>query len=150
MDLLLQHLKMNAVSFSKSIGKERPQLVYDILKGKTKNISHTLANQIISVFPEIRKPWLIAGDGPMLEKGISENPPSKESPAPKHQPQQPNGDSAATPALDELAELRRSLLQLIENNGKLIESNAMLVDSNRQLVQNQQTQFEHLIRLVDK
>lgn len=66
------------------------------------------------------------------------------------QPQQPNDDSAATPALDELAELRRSLLQLIENNGKLIESNAMLVDSNRQLVQNQQTQFERLIRLVDK
>ena len=66
------------------------------------------------------------------------------------QPQQPNDDSAATPALDELAELRKSLLQLIENNGKLIESNAMLVDSNRQLVQNQQTQFERLIRLVDK
>lgn len=66
------------------------------------------------------------------------------------QPQPPKDDSAATPALDELAELRRSLLQLIENNGKLIESNAMLVDSNRQLVQNQQTQFEHLIRLVDK
>ncbi|MBO7324584.1 MAG: hypothetical protein J6U57_04065 [Bacteroidales bacterium] len=148
MDLLLQHLKMNAVSFSKSIGKERPQLVYDILKGKTKNISHTLANQIISVFPEIRKPWLIAGDGPMLESVISENPQSNEAPQP--QPQQPNDDSAATPALDELAELRRSLLQLIENNGKLIESNAMLVDSNRQLVQNQQTQFERLIRLVDK
>lgn len=67
-----------------------------------------------------------------------------------YQPQQPKDDIAATPALDELAELRRSLLQMIENNGKLIESNAMLVDSNRQLVQNQQTQFERLIRLVDK
>lgn len=85
--------------------------------------------------------WLLAGEGEMI---------IKEAPAPQPQPQQPNDDSAATPALDELAELRRSLLQLIENNGKLIESNAMLVDSNRQLVQNQQTQFERLIRLVDK
>ena len=83
--------------------------------------------------------WLLAGEGEMI---------IKEAPAP--QPQQPKDDSAATPALDELAELRKSLLQLIENNGKLIESNAMLVDSNRQLVQNQQTQFERLIRLVDK
>ena len=63
---LLNYLEINSKEFSERLGYDRPQIIYDIQKGKTKRISETLANKIISVFPNIRKAWLLADDGEML------------------------------------------------------------------------------------
>ena len=56
----------NIKAFSEIIGLDRPQAIYDIQKGKTKSISISMANKIISVFPEFSKFWLLTGDGEML------------------------------------------------------------------------------------
>lgn len=66
LDCLLKHLKLNAKTFSERLGYARPQLMYDIQKGKTKRISSELADKITSVFPEINPSWLLADKGPML------------------------------------------------------------------------------------
>ena len=65
---LLEYSKLNGKSFSEKIGLIRPQAIYDIQSGKTQNISASMANKIISAFPEINKSWLLTGDGDMLIK----------------------------------------------------------------------------------
>ena len=67
-DRLLNHLKMSAPAFASAIGKDRPQFIYDIQKGKTKNISQSLVKQIISVFSDINEIWLLTGEGEMLKQ----------------------------------------------------------------------------------
>lgn len=63
---ILVYTKLNPKSFSEKIGLARPQAIYDIQKGKTKNFSHAMINKIISVFPEFNKSWLLTGEGKML------------------------------------------------------------------------------------
>lgn len=65
---LLKYSRLNASAFSKTIGLERPQAIYDIQKGKTETISVKMADKIISVFPEVRKSWLLTGEGEMLKE----------------------------------------------------------------------------------
>lgn len=63
---ILKFLNINAKVFSENLGYERPQIIYDILKGKTKRISEDLSIKIVSVYPNINKVWLLTGEGEML------------------------------------------------------------------------------------
>ena len=68
---LLKYSELNGKSFSEKIGLIRPQSIYDIQNGKTRNISPSMANKIISVFPEVNRVWLLTGEGEMLKNGIA-------------------------------------------------------------------------------
>lgn len=57
---------LNAKTLSERIGLDRPQAIYDIINGKTKNITEKMAVKIISAFSEINKSWLISGEGEMI------------------------------------------------------------------------------------
>lgn len=70
---LLEYSMMNPKKFSEKIGLLRPQAIYDIQNGKTKNISPSMADKIISVFPEIDRGWLLTGEGEMLKDGVIAN-----------------------------------------------------------------------------
>lgn len=74
LDMLLDYLGMTPYEFSKKIGYNRPQIIYDIQSGKTKSISKTLIEKIIEVYPELNTSWLLSGDGEILkfEKAINE------------------------------------------------------------------------------
>ncbi len=63
---ILNYLNINAKVFSEKLGYERPQIMYDIQKGKTKRLSTDLVNKISSVFPELSRVWLLTGEGEML------------------------------------------------------------------------------------
>ena len=63
---ILEYSGLNPKSFSEKIGLDRPQAIYDIQKGKTKNISPNMADKIVSAFPEINRTWLLTGEGEML------------------------------------------------------------------------------------
>ena len=62
----LTYTKLNAKQLADRIGLDRPQAIYDILKGKTKSISPAMASKILSVFPEFDRGWLMTGEGSML------------------------------------------------------------------------------------
>lgn len=64
---ILKHLNINAKTFSEELGYERPQIIYDILKGKTKRISENLATKISSVYTEIDRVWLLTDERTMLK-----------------------------------------------------------------------------------
>lgn len=63
---ILMYLNINAKVFSEMLGYDRPQIIYDILTGKTQTISNKLTNKIISVFPEINRSWLLVDEGEMI------------------------------------------------------------------------------------
>lgn len=69
-EALLSYLNIDAAKFAKQIGKERPQAIYDILNCKTRSISNALCSQILSVFPQVNKVWLLTGVGNMIEAPI--------------------------------------------------------------------------------
>ena len=71
---LLSYSGLNAKAFSEKIGLERPQAIYDLLKGKTKSISPAMKNKILSVFTEINPIWLLTGEGEMLRQEASARP----------------------------------------------------------------------------
>lgn len=78
-DKILEYSGLNVKSLSEKLGMDRPQALYDIQKGKTKSISPSMRNKIISVFPEIDSGWLMTGEGPMLKPGDSNSTISDES-----------------------------------------------------------------------
>lgn len=64
---LIETLKMNPKSFSELCGYERPQAFYDILRGKTKNISASMSERILNAVPQLSRTWLLTGEGPMMQ-----------------------------------------------------------------------------------
>jgi hypothetical protein len=57
-------------SLAKEIGLKRSQNLYDIEKGKVKNISFELATLINNKFPQYPIIWLQAGEGQMLDSEV--------------------------------------------------------------------------------
>lgn len=74
-EALAEYLKISVAELSQKAGYERAQSFYDVLNGKTKNISPKMANNIVSAFPEINKDWLLTGNGEMLIEDEDEEEP---------------------------------------------------------------------------
>lgn len=67
-EALIQANGLNAKSFSEMLGYDRPQVVYDLLNGRTRNVSSSMANRILNVFPDVDRIWLLTGKGEMLRR----------------------------------------------------------------------------------
>lgn len=63
---VLRYTKTNVKTLSERLGYARPQGLYDVAAGRTKNISQDLARKIVTAFPEISQAWLISGEGEMI------------------------------------------------------------------------------------
>jgi hypothetical protein len=128
---LLIHLNISAKVFSERLGYDRPQIVYDIQKGKTKNISKELANKIISVFPEVNKTWLLADEGEMLRDSYTQTASESKNFTQTGDVNINNNDTALVKAIDEISAQRR------------------LVEKSQQLVEKAQEQIDRLIGLLE-
>ena len=71
---VLRITKTNVKSLSERLGYARPQGLYDVAAGRTKNLSQDLCRRIVTVFPEFNRTWLLTGDGEMLAASPSESP----------------------------------------------------------------------------
>lgn len=118
---LLEYLGYNAKVFSEMLGYERPQIIYDVQKGRTKRISEDLALKITSVFPEINKSWLLAGEGEMLNSNVRQTSTGDNSPNIAG-----NGNSVINcahtidKALEEIAEQRKLVTKSQEQIDRLL------------------------------
>lgn len=70
---ILNEKGLNPKTFSELCGYERPQVIYDLLKGKTMNISASMSERIIKAFPDINRVWLLTGDGNMTSVSNKES-----------------------------------------------------------------------------
>lgn len=71
-DAILQREGIDPAQLAKDIGLSRPQAIYDILKGKTKNITDSMAAKIRAAKPAYNKDWLQTGNGDMLNTEYTE------------------------------------------------------------------------------
>ena len=79
-DYLINYLKLVPLSFSRSLGYDRADKIYNILKGRNK-ISADVARDITTIYDNISYDWLLTGKGEMLK----DNPASEVSePAPEY------------------------------------------------------------------
>lgn len=63
---ILFYLNINAKVLSENLGYKRPQVMYDIQTGKTKNLSSEFINKLTSVYPVFNRLWLLTDEGEML------------------------------------------------------------------------------------
>ena len=64
---LLDYSGLTYPKFASKLGKDSPQFLRDIVKGKTKTISEKIIELITKAFPEINENWLKTGHGFMLD-----------------------------------------------------------------------------------
>ena len=114
--MILLHLNINAKVFSERLGYPRPQIIYDIQKGKTKKISEDLAIKITSVFPEISKSWILADEGEMLKPAIVQEITGDNNTSIAGNSNHVNNSKTLDKALDEISEMRKLLAEAIRNN----------------------------------
>lgn len=117
---LLAYLNINAKAFSEKLGYERPQIIYDILKGKTKRISEDLAIKITSVFPMIRKSWLLADEGDMVYAPINQEINGGYNTQVAGNNNQVNSPATLDKAISEISEQRKMLIKSQEQIDRLI------------------------------
>jgi hypothetical protein len=95
-------------------GFERPQVLYDVMHGRTSRLSVKVMSRLVEAFPECNPAWLVTGEG---EPFIS---------AP---PMQNNTES-----MEEKLKMALEYNQhLTDNNKVLMETNKLLAETNKQL-----------------
>lgn len=65
---IIEYSNLKASDFAAKIGTKTSQAIYDLQKGRTKKISDSMCDKILSCYPEINKAWLLTGEGDMLQK----------------------------------------------------------------------------------
>lgn len=113
---ILLHLEINAKAFSEQLGYPRPQIIYDIQKGKTKRISEELANKITSVFPDISKSWLLADEGEMIKIENAQNTIGDNNTQVAGNSNNVNNSTTIERAIDEISEMRKLIQEQVRNN----------------------------------
>ena len=66
LDQILFREGMTHASLAKLLGYSSPQLLYNISRGITKNISVALSERLLKAFPYYNRGWLLLGEGSML------------------------------------------------------------------------------------
>lgn len=117
---ILMYLNVNAKVFSEDLGYMRPQIIYDIQKGKTKRISEELASKIVSVFPDISKSWLLADEGDMLKEQFNQSIQGSHNMQVAGHGNNINTSSAIYKAIDEIAEQRKLIAKSQEQIDRLL------------------------------
>lgn len=117
---ILMYLNINAKVFSEDLGYVRPQIIYDIQKGKTKRISEELASKIVSVFPDISKSWLLADEGDMLKEQYNQSIQGSNNTQVAGHGNNINTSSAIYKAIDEIAEQRKLIAKSQEQIDRLL------------------------------
>ena len=69
---LLEYSGLSVNKFSEKIGVKTSQSIRDLLSGKTKGISHSVEDKILSCFTEIDRVWLLTGEGSMLKSSTAQ------------------------------------------------------------------------------
>lgn len=74
LNTLVSHFHTNVKAFAEMCGYDRPQVFYDIIKGKTKNVSSAMCERILKAFPSVSRVWLLTGEGQMIDDGSKRGP----------------------------------------------------------------------------
>lgn len=72
-NFILERENLKPGTFARSIGVT-PTQIYDLLSGKTKKISESIADKILKAFPAYNKAWVLTGTGNPMQESLIEVP----------------------------------------------------------------------------
>lgn len=113
-EAILKREKITPAQLAKDIGEQRPQAIYDIVNGKTKNVSKNMAMKIKSAKPIYNEEWLLTGEGEMLDAEYTEI----ESTSPKSMQSEV---VALLHRIDKLLDMHEKDMEYIERSSKQID-----------------------------
>lgn len=71
---ILVYTGKNAKQFSDSIGKDRPQWLYDVMNPeKVTGLSSRMVDMICETYPEFSRSYLLTGEGTLIKTDKAEN-----------------------------------------------------------------------------
>lgn len=71
---ILSHTGLNAKAFSDSIGKDRPQWLYNVLNPENPSgLSSRMVDMICETYPEFSRSYLLTGEGTLIKTDKAEN-----------------------------------------------------------------------------
>ena len=71
---MLVYTGKNAKQFSDSIGKDRPQWLYDVMNPeKVTGLSSRMVDMICETYPEFSRSYLLTGEGALIKTDKAEN-----------------------------------------------------------------------------
>lgn len=71
---ILTHTGLNAKAFSDSIGKERPQWLYNVLNPENPSgLSSRMVDMICETYPEFSRSYLLTGEGTLIKTDKAES-----------------------------------------------------------------------------
>lgn len=71
---ILTHTGLNAKAFSDSIGKDRPQWLYNVLNPENPSgLSSRMVDMICETYPEFSRSYLLTGEGTLIKSDKAEN-----------------------------------------------------------------------------
>lgn len=71
---ILVYTGKNAKQFSDSIGKDRPQWLYDVMNPeKVTGLSSRMVDMICETYPEFSRSYLLTGEGALIKTDKAEN-----------------------------------------------------------------------------
>ena len=112
------HLPIN--EFVARTGVKTGQAVYDLLSGKTKSISQSMENKILSYFKEINRTWLLTGDGEMIIPSVQQTLNGDNNTQIAGNNNQVNLSGTLDRAINEIAEQRKLVAKAQEQIDRLI------------------------------
>lgn len=117
---ILDYYKLSVNEFVIKANIKTGQAVYDLLSGKTKSISSSMENKILSCFPEIDRVWLLTGVGEMTKPFVQQTLSGDNNTQVAGNDNNINNSSTLDKALDEIAEQRKLVAKAQEQIDRLI------------------------------
>lgn len=69
---ILDRYQLSVKEFVALANIKTEQAVYDLLSGRTKSISSSMENKILSCLPDIDRAWLLTGEGEMTKQSVQQ------------------------------------------------------------------------------
>lgn len=96
------------------------QAVYDLLSGKTKSISSSMEDKILSCFQDVNRAWLLTGEGEMIKPSIQQTLNGDNNTQIAGNNNRINMPSTIDKAINEIAEQRKLVAKAQEQIDRLI------------------------------
>lgn len=96
------------------------QAVYDLLSGKTKSISSSMEDKVLSCFQDVNRAWLLTGEGEMIKPSIQQTLNGDNNTQIAGNNNSINMPSTLDKAINEIAEQRKLVAKAQEQIDRLI------------------------------
>lgn len=147
---ILDYYQLTVNEFVSQTRVKTGQAVYDLLSGKTKSISASMENKILSCFQDLNRAWLLTGEGGMFRDNINvsqslDNNSGVITNNVASRGNTTNSTTTTTNTTNNYAECERA-----NSNGLLLGKAIDEIAAQRKIVMKSQEQIDRLISLLEK